>query len=109
MDISAQICKSFDSLKETQPSISSNDNYYLGTDIIDLNFTPVTVHISNSVKPVNVDLEIYLELEDNKDILGRYGSQQVRKITNPFEQIGKSIFNNRAAIKFANSIANGDL
>jgi cap1 methyltransferase len=110
MDISAQICKSFDSLKDNKPIINFTDNHYPGgcDNIINLKFSPSTVHISNSVNPVNVDIELYLKLEDNKDILGVFGSnitQQVRKNTNPFEQIGKSIFNNRAAIKFANSDA----
>ena len=49
-----------------------------------------------------VDLESYNRLQNNKDKFANPKFKQIRLVSNPFEQIGNSIFMNRAAIKLAN-------
>ena len=52
--------------------------------------------------PVFVDIESYNRLQENKDKFQNPRFRQIRLLANPFEQISKSIFMNRAAIKLAN-------
>lgn len=55
-----------------------------------------------SEKPMYIDVEGYKNLQNMKDNFGISGFAKARLMANPFENIGRSVFMNRASIKLAN-------
>lgn len=57
---------------------------------------------SVSLEPIYVDLKMYQELQQIKDLYDNPNFAKARLEANPFERIGKSIFMDRAGVKLAN-------
>lgn len=104
MDPSAALCITYDSLKEIPPTPIHhiNDGWYVNDTPYQL--TPQYNLQSTTENPpiVYVDTQRYQILQRVKDAFDTEGFIEARDAMNPFEQIGKSIFINRAAVKLAN-------
>lgn len=110
MDPSALICLSHDSLKGPGPKGppsgsqgSQGSDWYTSTPIsLTPHYTTATAYIG----PLYCDAVQYQALQTDKDTFGDQADknkfEEARSLTNPFEQIGKSIFINRAGVKLAN-------
>lgn len=103
MDPSALFCLSYDSLKQHAPIIPPLDNDWYVHGRQD-NLTPDFNFESTETTPppVYINPERYGILQTVKDTFNVEGFVEARDATNPYEQIGKSIFINRAAIQLAN-------
>jgi cap1 methyltransferase len=102
MDPSASICLSYDSLKETPPEITESIEWYDQQRQMPLTPSHKYVSVQSAVAPQYCDPARYEILQKIKDAFNVDGFVQARDAMNPFEQIGRSIFINRAAVKLAN-------
>lgn len=104
MDPSANLCLLYDTFKEDNVSNNNENvnNWYNNVDelIFDINY--VTIDIKEQIEPIYCDINKYNILQKVKDTFNNENFIQARNITNPFENIGRSIFINRAAVKLAN-------
>lgn len=101
MDPSANLCLLHDSFSENLPP-SPIPNWY--NNISSISLTPQFNQISIDSHPpaTFVNSQKYNILQRVKDSFDTEGFIDARNNTNPFEQIGRSIFINRAAVKLAN-------
>lgn len=99
MDPSASLCLMYDTFIESPPIIPNIDNWYS-----EPNNTILTSQITivADLPAVYSDVDRYHILQQVKNSFSADGFVQARDITNPFENIPRSIFINRAAIKLAN-------
>lgn len=105
MDPSASLCIVYDSLKQPPPTPtpSVNEGWYVN-DIDQVKLTPqYNLHsITTNPDIVHTDVQRYMTLQRVKDAFDTEGYLEARDAMNPFENIGRSIFINRAAVKLAN-------
>lgn len=102
MDPSASLCLTYDSLQEIPPEIIKDTDWYNHQKQTPLTPSYKNVSIQSEVAPQYCDPTRYKILQKVKDAFNVDGFIQARDAMNPFEQIGKSIFINRAAVKLAN-------
>jgi len=104
MDPSASLCLSYDSLKQSPPSIPHEIVTQWYTQDSGVSLTPRydVISIRSAPLPIYCDTNRYSILQKVKDAFNNKDFIQARDETNPFEHIGRSIFINRAAIKLAN-------
>lgn len=104
MDPSASLCLSYDSLKQLSPHIipSVEDGWY--SEPVQSELTPSFTFESTKSGPPPAfgDANRYQILQRVKDAFDNEGFIEARDAMNPFEQIGRSVFINRAAVKLAN-------
>lgn len=105
MDPTAPLTILYDSLNNPQINIDINSLLPLpySSNIEE----PISVDIElasieNTPPPIYCDIERYNQLKLLKDKFDGPGFDEARLKVNPFEAIGRSIFQNRAAIKIAN-------
>jgi len=98
-DPSAKICESSDSLAcSTETSKFTYKKWNGKKDKI--KYSPKFINLLDDDEPVYTDKKLYKQVIKLGD---KFGSQSGRaREANPFENIGKSFFSNRAAIKLAN-------
>ena len=104
MDPSIILCSNYDSLLEQSPAIAYPvivDKYNAGSPAL-LTVKHEFVAPTADILPQFVDSARYLVLQQAKDAFASEGFLAARDATNPFENIGRSIFMNRAAVKLAN-------
>jgi len=104
MDPSASHCLVYDSLKQLPPPItpSVDEGWYSHGVQTPLVFTSRIDSITAAPFPNFGDMDRYQILQRVKDAFDTEGFIEARDAMNPFEQIGRSIFINRAAVKLAN-------
>lgn len=102
MDPSASLCAAYDSLKQPPPVQTATSNWYSSLHRVPLQFAPELISIQSAPPPQYCDAERYAILQRVKDAFDTDGFIEARNTANPFEGIGRSIFINRAAVKFAN-------
>lgn len=107
MDPSAAICVLYDSLRQEPPVVpieTANQWYSQG---ISMALTPQYngISVQSAPQAQYADANRYAILQKVKDAFETEGFIQARDATNSFENIGRSIFINRAAIKLANTDA----
>lgn len=108
MDPSASLCIVYDSLKELTPipTPSVNEGWYVNdvTGADKHKLTPqYNLHsITTNPEIVNIDVQRYTILQRVKDAFDTEAYLEARDAMNPFENIGRSKFINRAAVKLAN-------
>jgi cap1 methyltransferase len=104
MDPSASVCISYDSLKQAPPKIEQVDpiGWYSIPNRVQLQFSPELITVQSAPPPQYCDVDRYNALQKLKDAFDNEGFIEARNSTNPFENIGRSIFINRAAVKLAN-------
>ena len=103
MDPSAELCLVYDSLKGEAPiAITDNSEWYSSKNQEKLTPQYNDISIRDAPPAIYCDTNRYGILQKVKDSFEAEGFIQARDATNPFEQIGRSIFMNRAAIKLAN-------
>lgn len=104
MDPSASLCLMYDTLKQLPPipTPSAEEGWYVQEtqETLTPNFTLESIQVN--LPPQYADATRYETLQRVKDAFDTEGFLEARDATNPFEQIGRSIFINRAAIKLAN-------
>lgn len=105
MDPTKYICEIKDSFLNTNTNINTLLPYNYNNE--DINQIRVDMKIDNEdiirqEKVILINEEKYNELQKLKDKFNHPNFENVRLIANPFENIGRSIFMNRAAIKLAN-------
>ena len=103
MDPSILLSLSYDSLKEVQPEIVDiNTGWYSQNGQIALRENYTYRSTQSGMKPTYCNVATYDILQRVKDAFDTDGFVEARDATNPFEQIGRSIFINRAGVKLAN-------
>ena len=107
MDPSAAQClildndQVYDSLRTAEPAPTESFQWY-STEPTLLTPRYNTIGIDHAPSPQYGNIQRYQTLLQVKDAFANEGFVQARDNTNPFENIGRSIFINRAAIKIAN-------
>ena len=104
MDPSASICIAYDSLKESPPATLKLDPAEWYSEVAPVKLTPgyTIISVNTGLLPQYCDTNRYQILQRVKDAFNTEGFIQARDETNPFEQIGRSIFINRASAKLGN-------
>ena len=107
MDPSPSACLIYDSLKELAPIYTGldEDRWYRSSVRVELSPQYMLVNTNVGLEAIYIDQTMYRTLNSVKDTYGKIGykvTRIARDTMNPYEKIGKSIFNNRAAIKLAN-------
>lgn len=112
MDPTLKLCLIQDSF---DPDVKVNDEppymYVVSSDelktLVDLKFTldHTTRNKTPNMPPVYIDTKLYSQLNQQKDKFKGINEAKFTKArdkANPFEKLGKGIFNNRAGLKIAN-------
>ncbi len=104
MDPSADLCLSYDTLKTEPPTNIKDIKYdnWISEPQTNLTKEYEFISINDYPKIINVNINNYNTLQKIKDAFDVEGFVDARNRMNPFENIGRSIFMNRAAIKIAN-------
>lgn len=104
MDPSATLCLTYDTLELLPPLItpSIEDGWYVQNIQFPVTASFTLDSIQAAPPPVFGDANRYQILQRVKDAFDVKGFIEARDAMNPFEQIGRSIFINRAAVKLAN-------
>lgn len=103
MDPSAKHCLMYDTLKVK--NVTNNDEgipWYSVNEIKELNSYITYTPLNDPPVSVYADSNKYNTLNKIKNTYSNPAFEQARNKANPFENIGRSIFINRAAIKLAN-------
>jgi cap1 methyltransferase len=102
MDPTEQLC----SVQGTIPIAELNSMLPLSyaADLVKPNLSQVSITTTtqDNLDPITVDAEKYRILQVLKNNYTHPQYESIRSIANPFENVGRSIFMNRAAIKIAN-------
>ncbi len=99
MDPSPSLCLIYDTFTELPPAVTNPSNWYsIRTQQV---LSPYQT-IAGDLPAIYCDSDRYNILQQVKNRFNTEGFIQARDATNPFEQIPRSIFMNRAAIKLAN-------
>lgn len=110
MDPTEELCAWDNNLSFAQgytSVLSAIDSYTFTLDKhqslqLGLEFIPLA---EGTTPPVYCDIEKYYDLQDQKDRFQNYTEKQLtqaRALVDPFGELGRSIFHNRAAVKLAN-------
>lgn len=104
MDPSAPLCFVYDSLKQETPiqNFTPGEDWYAHNAQDKLTAKYDLIPTTGNLPPRFCDIGRYQILGKVKDTYNTEGYLEARNAMNPFEQIGNSIFINRAAIKLAN-------
>lgn len=104
MDPSIVLTTNYDSLRDVTPDIvyPVTINSYQQTLRVPLSIQHVFVTPTADVPAEFIDSTRYDTLQRAKDAFANNNFLAARDATNPFENIGRSIFMNRAAVKLAN-------
>jgi len=107
MDPSASLCITYDSLKQEAPVqiVNIDEGWYIHDEQTKLTANYNLISTNENLVPIYCDVNRYEVLQKIKDAFDTEGYKEARNAMNPFEQIGNSIFINRAAIKLANTDA----
>lgn len=105
MDPTKYMCEISDSFSNKKININTLIPFKYNNHEIEKVKVLVETKNENNVKDENIiliDKDQYYELQKLKDQFDNPNFENAKLIANPFENIGKSIFMNRAAIKLAN-------
>ena len=105
MDPTIELCQIRDTFTTTEPTPKIPAPFKIGTvpSLQPLIKTDNDQEVPNlQADPLLVDTKLYEALEQVKAKYNHPKFNEARLATNPFEQIGNSIFMNRAAVKMAN-------
>jgi len=107
MDPSAALCTTYDSLRQEPVKTNIFDQWYFSTTetVFGKKFSKIQTSESDKLPVKYCDTENYKILQKLKDNFGNPRFNEARNVTNPFEEIGRSIFLTSAAIKLANTDA----